>query len=163
MGVLKHKPKWSQRPITSKGQIRRSQWELKVKTSELTEARENAVNQETIEFCFASDWLIKWRKISGLIIEWIKANLKQSRITFDANEFFLFRRKFICQLWMIFFVEKLFPCEDYKPYCKNYAQTGQCRDVYTQRYCRKSCDLCKGEKKAKKLIIQAENRALKIW
>ncbi|RMX42446.1 hypothetical protein pdam_00010893 [Pocillopora damicornis] len=39
--------------------------------------------------------------------------------------------------------EKLFPCEDYKPYCKNYAQTGQCRDVYTQRYCRKSCDLCK--------------------
>lgn len=89
MGVLKHKPKWSQRPITSKGQIRRSQWELKVKTSELTEARENAVNQETIEFCFASDWLIKWRKISGLIIEWIKANLKQSRITFDANEFFL--------------------------------------------------------------------------
>lgn len=63
---------------------------------------------------------------------------------------------------MIFFVEKLFPCEDYKPYCKNYAQTGQCRDVYTQRYCRKSCDLCKGEKKkAKKLIIQAENIALK--
>lgn len=62
---------------------------------------------------------------------------------------------------MIFFVEKLFPCEDYKPYCKNYAQTGQCRDVYTQRYCRKSCDLCKGEKKkAKKLIIQAEKYSI---
>ena len=89
MGVLKHKPKWSQVPITSKEHIRRSQWELKVKTSELTDVRKNAVNQETIGFCFASDWLIKWRKISGLIIEWRKANLKQSRITFDANEFFL--------------------------------------------------------------------------
>ncbi|XP_074625498.1 uncharacterized protein LOC141883785 [Acropora palmata] len=38
--------------------------------------------------------------------------------------------------------EKLFPCEDYKPYCKNYYVTGQCRDVWTQKNCRKSCKLC---------------------
>lgn len=38
--------------------------------------------------------------------------------------------------------EKLFPCEDYQPYCKNYFVTGQCRDVWTQKNCRKSCKLC---------------------
>ncbi|KAL9971017.1 hypothetical protein ACROYT_G023494 [Oculina patagonica] len=37
---------------------------------------------------------------------------------------------------------KLFPCDDYQPYCKNYAATGQCRDVWTQKNCRKSCKLC---------------------
>lgn len=38
--------------------------------------------------------------------------------------------------------KKLFPCEDYQPYCKNYAITNQCRDVWTQKNCRKSCKLC---------------------
>ena len=42
----------------------------------------------------------------------------------------------------LFFVEKLFPCDDYQPYCSNYAKTGQCRDVWMQKNCRKSCNFC---------------------
>ncbi|XP_020630422.1 AT-rich interactive domain-containing protein 4B-like isoform X2 [Orbicella faveolata] len=38
--------------------------------------------------------------------------------------------------------KKLFPCHDYKPYCSNYAKTGQCRDVWMQKNCRKSCNFC---------------------
>ena len=50
--------------------------------------------------------------------------------------------------------EKLFPCENYQPYCDNYAVNGQCRDVWTQKNCRKSCKLCDG-KQIKPLTIES--------
>ena len=41
-----------------KGNITRSQWELRVKTTKLFKARENAGDQVVVlDFCFASDWL----------------------------------------------------------------------------------------------------------
>ena len=43
---------------------------------------------------------------------------------------------------LFFFAEKLFPCDDYQPHCSNYAKTGQCRDVWMQKNCRKSCNFC---------------------
>ena len=45
----------------------RSQFELKVKTSTLPEARENVGDQPMVGFSFASDWLRGWRKFSGPI------------------------------------------------------------------------------------------------
>lgn len=41
--------------------------ELKVKTSKLLEAGENAGSQTVIRFCFESDWLRKWKSQCGPI------------------------------------------------------------------------------------------------
>lgn len=57
VGVVGLKPKWSQRPIMTKNNILRSQWELLVETCELSEARENLNDQGAIGFSFPSDWL----------------------------------------------------------------------------------------------------------
>ena len=40
-----------------------SQWELKVETTKLPKARENAGDQ--VGFSFASDWLREWRGFFG--------------------------------------------------------------------------------------------------
>ena len=60
-----------------------SQWELKVETTKLPKARENAGDQ--VGFSFASDWLREWREFSGPITERSKAKSMQSRITFDTE------------------------------------------------------------------------------
>ena len=39
-----------------------NQWELKEKTSNLLEARENASDQDGVGFSFAFDWLRWWRE-----------------------------------------------------------------------------------------------------
>ena len=85
MSVVKLKPKLSQRPIKIKGNIPRSQSELKANTSKRREARENASDQVAIGFSFASDWLKKWREISRPITELSNAKPMQSRITFDTQ------------------------------------------------------------------------------
>ena len=54
-------PKESQQPIGEKVDVIISQWELKVKRSNLHETRENASGQITIGFSFESDWLGRWR------------------------------------------------------------------------------------------------------
>ena len=48
-------------------------------------ARENASDQVAIGFTFASDWLRGWREFARPITERSKANLMQSRITFDTQ------------------------------------------------------------------------------
>lgn len=47
----------------NKGNIIISQWELKMITSKLFEARENTDDQVTIFFSFVSDWLRGWHEI----------------------------------------------------------------------------------------------------
>ena len=49
--------KKSHLPIRAKGNITRSQSELRVRTSKLREARENASGQDAVRLRFASDWL----------------------------------------------------------------------------------------------------------
>ena len=69
---FKPKSKLSQRPIITKVNISRSQWELKLNTCilpHLDQARENASDQVAIGFSFASDWLKRWREFSRLITE----------------------------------------------------------------------------------------------
>ena len=61
-----------------------SQFELKVKTSKLPEARENVVDQPMVGFSFASDWLRGWRKFSSPITDRSKVQPVQSWITFDT-------------------------------------------------------------------------------
>ena len=55
--------------------------ELKVKTSKIPEARENADDQVVIGLSLASDWLRKWCKFSRPVTERIEAKPWQSRIT----------------------------------------------------------------------------------
>ena len=50
------------RPVRRKENTLKSQWELKVKPTKLSNARENAGNQVVIGFSIASDWLRKWRE-----------------------------------------------------------------------------------------------------
>lgn len=49
------------------------QSELTVKTNKLWKARENAEDQVTIGFSFASDWSREWRECSGPITARSKA------------------------------------------------------------------------------------------
>ena len=51
---LKHKPKWSRQQIRIKVDIIINQWEPKVKTGRLLEARKNVSNEVVIGFSFAS-------------------------------------------------------------------------------------------------------------
>ena len=50
-----------------------------------SEARENASDQVTFGFSFASDWLRGWREFSKPITKRSKAKPMQSRITFDTQ------------------------------------------------------------------------------
>ena len=54
---------------------------IKVTTSKLPKARENAGDQDEIDLSFASDWLREWRKFSEPITKQRKAKPLQSRIT----------------------------------------------------------------------------------
>ena len=58
----------------------RSQLELKIKTTKLPKARENAGDPEVIGFTFASNWSREWCELPGPITERSKARPKQSRI-----------------------------------------------------------------------------------
>ena len=49
------------------------------------QARENAGNQVTIGFSFASDWLREWREFFEPITERSEAKPMQSLITFDTR------------------------------------------------------------------------------
>ena len=50
------------------GIITRSQWELKVKTTKLPEAREKRGDQVAIGVSFQSGWSRKWREFSEPVI-----------------------------------------------------------------------------------------------
>ena len=54
---------------------------IKVATSKLPKARENAGDQDEIDLSFASDWLRDWRKFSGPITKQRETKPLQSRIT----------------------------------------------------------------------------------
>ena len=47
---VKQKPTQSEQPITRKENFIRSQWELRVKTSQLPEARENTSDKVAVDF-----------------------------------------------------------------------------------------------------------------
>ena len=79
IGCRKIEHKVSRRPITTKENIKRNQQELKVRTSNLPRARENADDQVAIGFSFESDWLRKWREFSRQIIKRSEAKPEQSR------------------------------------------------------------------------------------
>ena len=62
-----------------------NQWKLEANTRNRRQARENACDQVTIGFVFASDWLSRWSEIFKPIAERSKAKPKQVRITFDTQ------------------------------------------------------------------------------
>ena len=62
-----------------------SQWELKVKTSKLSEARENADDQVAISFSFGSDWLKKLGEFPRTITSRNRAKPKQLWIIFEIQ------------------------------------------------------------------------------
>ena len=61
--------KKSQRAIKRKENTLKSPWELRVKISKPSKARENAGDQVVISVSFAFDWLREWREFSGPITE----------------------------------------------------------------------------------------------
>lgn len=65
--VVKPKSQLLKQPIRQKGNVKSSQWQLKLKTGKLPKVRENEGDQVTIRFSFEYDWLRKRRKISGPI------------------------------------------------------------------------------------------------
>ena len=76
--AVKPKSQLLKQPIRQKGNVKSSQWQLKVKTGKLPKARENEGDQATIRFSFEYDWLRKRREISEPITRRIKAKEKQS-------------------------------------------------------------------------------------
>ena len=52
--------------------------------SKVPEARENAGDQVAVGFSFVSDWLRKWRELSGPITEQSEATIMQYCMTFDT-------------------------------------------------------------------------------
>ena len=84
LSAVKPKPKQPQRPIRAKS-ISQGTNQLKVRTCNRSEARENASDQVAIGFSFASDCLRGWRGFSKPITERSKAKPMQSRIKFDTQ------------------------------------------------------------------------------
>lgn len=78
--AVKPKSQLLKQPIRQKGNVKSSQWQLKVKTGKLPKVRENEGDQVTIRFSFEYDWLRKRREISGPITRRSKAKEKQSLI-----------------------------------------------------------------------------------
>ena len=76
---------WLQ-PISIKVNVTRSQWEFKVKTRKLHEARGNAIVQVTVGFSSQYDWLRKWRELSRPVSARSKAKAKQSQNSFRHSE-----------------------------------------------------------------------------
>ena len=56
----------------NKGKTLKSHRELRVKSTKLLKARENAGDQAAIGLSFAFDWFREWREFSGPITEWSK-------------------------------------------------------------------------------------------
>ena len=54
------RPKQAQQPIKTKENITTSQWELRVRTSTMLEARENVSDEDAVGFSFESNWLSGW-------------------------------------------------------------------------------------------------------
>ena len=57
---VKPRPKQAQQPIKTKENITTSQWELRVRTSTMLEARENVSDEDAVGFSFESNWLSGW-------------------------------------------------------------------------------------------------------
>lgn len=83
--AVKPKSQLLKQPIRRKGNVKSSQWQLKVKTGKLPKVRENEGDQVTIRFSFEYDWLRKRRKISGPITRRSKAKEKQSLNIIDTR------------------------------------------------------------------------------
>ena len=83
--AVKPKSQVLKQPIRQKGNVKRSQWQLKVKTGKLPKMRENEGDQVTIRFSFEYDWLRKRREISGPITRRSRAKEKQSLIIIDTR------------------------------------------------------------------------------
>ena len=88
MCFRKPKPELSKRPIRIKIQIIIWQWELKMKTSRLLGARENAATQSRLYFSFCI-WLVeRMARVSWTNHKTTFGNtktLKSGRITFDTQ------------------------------------------------------------------------------
>ena len=72
-----------------------------MKTRKLHEARGNAIVQVTVGFSSQSDWLRKWRELSGPITEQSEATIMQYCMTFDTF-FFPFCSQ---TLYLLFYLE----------------------------------------------------------
>ena len=80
----KKQTKLSRRPMRRKENTLSSQWEPKVKTSKLPNARENTGNQVVTIFRFESDWLRDWCEFLLDQSQRSKAKPMQSQISFDT-------------------------------------------------------------------------------
>ena len=69
--------------------------------SKVPEARENPGDQVAVGFSFVSDWLRKWRELSGPIIKQSEATIMQYCMTFDTF-FFPFCSQ---TLYLLFYLE----------------------------------------------------------
>ena len=58
--IVKPRPKQAQQPIKTKENIPTSQWELRVRTSTMLEAREIVSDEDAVGFSFESNWLSGW-------------------------------------------------------------------------------------------------------
>ena len=66
MNVVKLKAKQPQWPIITNVNNTTNQWKFELEANALQsrQARENARDQDTIDFGFEPDWLIRWRVFS---------------------------------------------------------------------------------------------------
>ena len=78
---VKPKPKQAQQPIKTKENITTSQWELRVRTSTMLEARENVSDEDTVGFSFESNWWSGWCDFSGPTTERSKTKPNKSNST----------------------------------------------------------------------------------
>ena len=74
MSVVKSKSKYQQRPIGRKRNTLKRQLKLRIKSTNLSKARENASDHVAIGFSSVSDWMKEWRGFSGPITARSKAN-----------------------------------------------------------------------------------------
>ena len=77
--------KWLEQPIKRKENITRSLLQLKVKTSKLPKARENASHQIVFFISFECDWSRKWREFSEPITQHSEPTPQKSRITLETQ------------------------------------------------------------------------------
>ena len=77
--------KWLEQPIKRMENITRSLLQLKVKTSKLPKARENASHQIVFFISFECDWSRKWREFSEPITQHSEPTPQKSRITLETQ------------------------------------------------------------------------------
>ena len=80
LSVVNLKPKLSRRPIGVIQDIKRSHWELRVKTWKLIKCGKNASDQVAIGFSSAPDWSKRWREFSEPTTEQRRAKPWQPRL-----------------------------------------------------------------------------------